>query len=128
MLNSKPVKGWHRFRSMNCYFQSVETTTFIRLKNGSVHVVEPHINSYYIRSYESVVAIYDYVTNTLYELPYAHYSRTTAKQITVFCNYLCQGMYKSRFTLYPTIARELGCTEYRLFGWNSYSDVAVLEF
>lgn len=57
--------------------------------HGSIHVLYDDElvkieNAKVLMSYASIVAIFDDDACVLYKLPRAHYSRTTAKQVTLF--------------------------------------------
>ena len=46
-------------------------------------------NGILLMSYNSIVAAFDLDAGIIYELPRAHYSVTTARQVTQFINHLC---------------------------------------
>lgn len=65
---------WEQFRSMQA---DIGTPVFVNV-DANEYLVQP------FQSYTTIVGFVDNMTHTFYEV--GKYSRTTSKQVTVFCN------------------------------------------
>ena len=65
---------WTQFRSMQA---DIGSPVFVNV-DGNDYLVQP------FQSYTTIVGLVDEATHTFYEV--GKYSRTTSKQVTVFCN------------------------------------------
>ena len=79
--------GMEFYRFRNCHAGVAQGSIYV----AHVDELDKIENAKVLMSYASIVAIFDDDARVLYKLPRAHYSRTTAKQVTMFANECADG-------------------------------------